>query len=417
MLEPRLINRDIKTVAATLAAAQPEGPDARLLGLAGRTEELFQLGSPYARGLVYIGGMARLDRFLNEPGEPVSLSGGGSGLDLATALAACLGETVEYACQFPARAEVRTTDYDMLLGNLTASGQADAIGLWRAPAAPPRAVDLIPAINLATGAGLDLPAAVFLRAQSGDSQLGPAIPLGSGIAAGRTAAEAADRAVLELIERDAAARWWCFGQPGRALAPSQLGEDYRDVERVLDRSETLRRSWLVDISTHLPVVAALSCDHEGRHLAVGLAARRGLAEAATAATIEMCQMELSLALIHGRVRHRGEAALTPFERRHLDRSRHLCANDHSILRPRVDSQGPVSATGAGGAVALASSLKGQGISIYTADLTCLDLGIPVIAARSPQLLPVPTDAQSNEDLAALHRAPLSELFARGFMLL
>jgi ribosomal protein S12 methylthiotransferase accessory factor len=408
MLEPRLVNRNVKPAAAA--------SDVRLLQLAGRADELFQLGSPYAPGLVYVGGMARLDRLLDAPGAAVPLSGGGSGLDLAAALGGCLGEIVEYACQFPAAgAEPPEVEHRALAAALSAGGHADALALWQAPD-PTRRIPVMPAIELATGATVALPAALFLRGAAETLPVTAMRPLGSGIAAGRTRAEAEEHAVLELIERDAAARWWCFGRPGHALSDGRLGEGYRAVERALDRPAKLRRSWLLDISTHVPVVAALSCTEDGHALAVGLAARRSLGAAAVAALLEMCQMELSLALIHGRVRHRGEAALTAFERRHFERSRDLCVDGHEILlplgaereeSPRLDTT----------MMPLALVLKQKGIAIYAADLTHPELGIPVIAARSPHLLPVPVDAASRDTLAALDHAPRGELFERGFMLL
>jgi ribosomal protein S12 methylthiotransferase accessory factor len=417
MLEPRLVDRNVKPAAAALAEAARGHPDSRLLALGERTDELFQLGSPYAPGLVYVGGMARLDRLLATSGATVPISGGGTGLDLAAALGACLGETVEYACQFPAEPDLgsKAIEHRGLVERLNASGHAAALDLWRAPDDAHRDVPLISALALHTGEKIDLPAALFLRGGADGLPVMPVMPLGSGIAAGRTRAEAEEHALLELIERDAAARWWCLGRPGRAPTPGELGDAHRAVERALGRPETSRRWWLIDISTHVPVVAALSCAEDGRQLAVGLAARRSLGHAASAALLEMCQMELSLALIHGRVRHRGEAALSPFERRHFERSRHLCVNDHGILLPLRAADAGLSKGDP--TVPPLTALKQQGIAVYAADLTHRNLGIPVVAVRSPHLLPVPTEAVAKEPPTAGAPQALSELSARGFMLL
>jgi len=61
-------------------------------------------------------------------------------------------------------------------------------------------------------------------------------------------------------------------------------------------------------------------------------------------------------------------------------------------------------------------LRAHGIQVYAAELTRDSIGIPVIAARSPGLLPVLT--VDNPPLAgAIEPGERSQLFQEGFMLL
>src|SRR4051812_2450651 len=97
-LEPRLIHVDLKPF---IARAEPlPGNSAswpQILRLAQSAAELFQLASPYAPGLTYVGALARIEGPSTVAGMPSLFSAGGSGLDLASALGACIGEMTEYA--------------------------------------------------------------------------------------------------------------------------------------------------------------------------------------------------------------------------------------------------------------------------------------------------------------------------------
>ncbi|MFM8746841.1 MAG: YcaO-like family protein [Aestuariivirga sp.] len=129
--------------------------------------------------------------------------------------------------------------------------------------------------------------------------LGKGPPVGAdstGCAAGNTYAEACRGGLLECIERDAVALWW-HGRQRRAAWPVELIDAI--APRLAWWLETRpRRTVLLDVSqdSGVPVVAAFSTSPDGRHVALGSAARFIAAEAAVAAVTEMIQTEVSLAL-------------------------------------------------------------------------------------------------------------------------
>ena len=74
----------------------------------------------------------------------------------------------------------------------------------------------------------------------------PPLRLSSGCAAGPTEDAAALRAMLELIERDAAALWWRGGRRGRAIASdSDTGRAAETLLRQLRPGRQDRHGWLL----------------------------------------------------------------------------------------------------------------------------------------------------------------------------
>lgn len=130
------------------------------------------------------------------------------------------------------------------------------------------------------------------RREAGDSSA-VAVADSNGCACGPTVEAAKLAALLELIERDAAARWW-YGQRQRESLDSAILGPLSDLRAYLD--DRSRRFLLFDITTDLnvPVVAAASFEPDGTVVALGFAAKPGLIEAARAATVEMLATETSL---------------------------------------------------------------------------------------------------------------------------
>ena len=115
----------------------------------------------------------------------------------------------------------------------------------------------------------------------------------NGCACGPTPESAKLAGLLELIERDAVARWW-FGKRKRPpLAVSVLDSQPELCTYLTTRSRICR---LFEITTDLavPVVAAASFEPDGTVVALGFAAKMDLATAALAATVEMLAIETSL---------------------------------------------------------------------------------------------------------------------------
>lgn len=118
------------------------------------------------------------------------------------------------------------------------------------------------------------------------------IPDSSGLAAGSTFDDAAERGLLELIERDAAAIWWYNRLPMPALAFDTAALSFwRPFVEWTMRCG--RQFWLLDLTSDLgvPVVAAVSCNEQGRDLSFGFGASNSPENAAESAMGEMVQFE------------------------------------------------------------------------------------------------------------------------------
>jgi ribosomal protein S12 methylthiotransferase accessory factor YcaO len=116
----------------------------------------------------------------------------------------------------------------------------------------------------------------------------------NGCASASTWAAALNKALLECIERDAMAIWW-YGRQSRQHIPVSC------LDKIAPRlswwlSKRQRQFQLIDITSDIgvPVVAAVSFDENGRHVAIGSAAAVNTERAITSALTEMIQMEVSL---------------------------------------------------------------------------------------------------------------------------
>ena len=195
-------------------------------------------------------------------------------------------------------------------------------------------------------------------------------PDSNGLAAGHTVEDATERALLELVERDAVAIWW-YSRAERPELPLErmAAPSLDDVRRWLAARE--RRTWLLDLTHDLgiPVVAAVSCDGHGRDLAFGFAATRDTQSAMLAAVGELVQFEASQAL---RTAH-GRGGAADF----LAWASDARAADHRFLLPSaaatpgidVEAPKPGAALGAAGVDAVVLDLsRGAGPSPMVAAL-------------------------------------------------
>ena len=219
----------------------------------------------------------------------------------------------------------------------------------------------------------------------------PGTALSTGVAAGRTFKSAATHALLELIERDAAALWWIGGRRGRPLALDDPASHAASSLLSTLRAGTSRRAtWLLDITTDLdiPCIAAVSVKEDGFGLCCGLAARLTRAEAARAAILEMCQIELGLLLAHAK-QHAGHT-LAPADHIHLARAERIDADSCALLHPTGSPRpADVIPAPADALAHLAKALDRGQITAALVDLTRPDFAIPVVRAIAPQLQPMP----------------------------
>jgi ribosomal protein S12 methylthiotransferase accessory factor len=155
-------------------------------------------------------------------------------------------------------------------------------------------LDWIDAEEAGTGRRVYVPAdAVLIGLRNPGDAGAVAVADSNGCACGPTAELAKLAGLLELIERDAVARWW-FGKRRRPPLALSVLETEPELRAYLTTRPRICR--LFDITTDLavPVVVAASFEPDGTVLALGFAAKVDLAAAAFAATVEMLAVETSL---------------------------------------------------------------------------------------------------------------------------
>ncbi len=118
----------------------------------------------------------------------------------------------------------------------------------------------------------------------------------SGCAAGVDFEDALDRALLELIERDALSAWW-HGQHLRRKF--ELHDVLKSHPRLVAFCETRQRiTTILDLATDIrvPVLASVSWEPSGGAIAIGCCAHPDLEAAAEASFTEMLQTEVAMQL-------------------------------------------------------------------------------------------------------------------------
>lgn len=373
---------------ATAAAGR-----ARMLRAAAKLRRLFLLPVPDAPGLVFFGGEADPGILGEElKGMPIG-NMAGSGLAPQRAFEACVGEAIEYLSQF-----ARPTD--QIERDLAASRCAqhdpaarrfisDVLAACNIEAT--RTISWVPVLGIGTGARTWFPADLCLRRPASQRDFVPPLKLSTGCAAGVTFDAAALRAMLESIERDAAALWWRGGRRGRPVAAhSEAGQAAVELLAQLRQGNEARRTWLLDITTDLgiPVVAAVSSGVDGFGFAFGLGARVSLAEAACAAIFEMCQVELGPHVVAAKRQESGDDALQDGDLRHLRRTTLIDTRNCPLLQPEGRASVGTSDIPADPTAALqfiGGRLAEHGIAAFSLDLTRPDFDVAVARVLAPGL--------------------------------
>ncbi len=362
---------------------------ARLLRAAAKFRCLFPLQVPDAPGLIFLGGEA----------DPACLGAAyagqsigniaGSGVTPQRAFEACAGEGIEYLSQFAQHGDDIEIDTPRVRCGRLDRGSAGCVAALLAECHVDRdkPIGWVRVRRLPAGPDSWMPADICLRREAAQRDLVAPLKLSSGCAADVTKEGAALRAVLELVERDAAALWWRGGQRGRAVAPdSEAGHAAAALLEELRQGGQERRTWLLDITTDLqiPAIAAVSVRKDGRGFAFGLAARLSAADAARAAIFEMCQSELAHHVVAAKQREAGSAALNDNDRRRLQHGELIDARRCLLLQPQGDSRLPPSPIAAGLPDILAR-LAAHGITAYRLDLTRPMFQVPVVRVLAPGL--------------------------------
>jgi ribosomal protein S12 methylthiotransferase accessory factor len=389
----RLLDIDLRTPEgrALMAVLQQEH-GAPIAAAAARLENLFLLRSPWAPGARFAGGLTSSRG--GDDGDSLAqrFSSSGAGSTIPAALASCIGEAVERLAQIERDGDPRIEAPLRELGDQVPVSVRERIASMQSTVCDrDAAVSWISGRNGLTGEDVLLPTDWCSRRPRPGPLLIPDSALSTGVAAGRTWDDAASHAILELVERDAAALWWIGGRRGRTL-PLERSAARIGAQLIADlrQGNRERQSWLLDITTDLdiPVYAALSMDYNGRKLVCGLAARLDGESAVKAAILELCQMEVGLLIAEAKLSEEPGSLNVP-ERALVARGRDLDVGDCSLLHPAASGRSEHLAIAASRHRSLLEHLARRGIDVYLVDLTQPDLAIPVAAAIAPKLQLMP----------------------------
>jgi thiazole/oxazole-forming peptide maturase SagD family component len=393
---------------ATVASAE-------LVALAGRLSRVFSIASPFAPGLHCIGGEVVVNADPNASSGPMRLSIAGNGETLAGALVSCLGEAAEFLSQFERPGDVEAERSDDDRANFVVDGW-----IGEAISNVGTKMDWISAADAATGGIALLPADLCLRRPPNRRAIEPVGALSSGVAAGMNLEAAGLRAVLELCERHAAAMWWLGGRrPKRfALDHPATAAAAELIER-LRQGKAARRSLLLDITTDngVPAVAAISVDQDGRGMAYGLSSRLTASEAAKAAILEMCQMELAAPIAEAKRTEGGDAVLNEADRRHLRRAAFAAAECELLCPRNISGQTANGPSATAGLEGLTSHLRRHGIRVFLVDHTRQDIAVAVARAVSPDLQPFSTAVSTAQFSTTRRESESSDTAERETLLL
>jgi ribosomal protein S12 methylthiotransferase accessory factor len=396
-------------VALQRSVSETYGPKiVEAASLAGR---MFLLRSPWAPGLRFVGAETRRD--FDEKSSEVSFSLSGSGETLEDAFVSCVGEGIDRLAQIERPGDVAAI---ASLADVADRAWPVAVAVIEQEMAR-QALPTTTPLAWVSGKPLDagsnprsgdrdvlIPADWCLRRMPGQQRLRPRTALSVGVAAGPTFDWAASRALLELIERDAAGLWWTGGRRGKAVPADHpaMAETRRLVGSLRQHAQD-RRSWVLDITTDIgiPVIAALSCNMEGKQLAYGLAARLSLEDAARAAILELCQTELAILLAQIKQVESSQGNLSATDRAHLERGVAINADQCALLHPIERHQAHSEKVVGPELPAIAGALGRCGIETALVDMTRPRFGIPVVRAVAPALQPMPSDTVTDRLQSAL----------------
>ena len=157
-------------------------------------------------------------------------------------------------------------------------------------------LDWIEAEEAGTGRSLYILAdAVLIGLRKPGDAAAVAVADSNGCACGPIPETAKLAGLLELIERDAAARWW-YGKRKRPPLDMAVLDAHPELRAFLTKRSRICRLFEITTDLAVPVVAAASFEPDGTVVALGFAAKVDLAMAASAATVEMLAIETSLPL-------------------------------------------------------------------------------------------------------------------------
>ena len=396
---------------------------AALASVTEMTRRLFALQSDWAPGLHFIGGEASRSAQSGALSSEMNFSLAGSGSTAEEGLIACLGECAERVATVERDGDIAGT---ISLSEAKPQVMSSALCLIECLVEQQSgntaliAVDWCRAHELASGKEILVPADWCVRRARRGPLAIPNSALSSGVAAGPTFDFAAERALLELIERDASCLWWVGGRRGHPLAldgPAIAAAV--SLLAALRQGQTHRRTWLLDITSDLgvPCAVAISTAAEGNGIAFGLSARLSLEAAARGAILEMCQMELGIQLAMMKLQQLGEVGLTENDRHQLARANNLNARDCDLLHPFGVSRSEERKSLNSGIAQLTATMAAKGIEVALLDLTRPDIAVSIVRAVAPKLQPMPGEIITRRLRQALSETGGTHHWTRGLPLM
>lgn len=208
----------------------------------------------------------------------------------------------------------------------------------------------------------------------------------NGTAVAPTFEEAADRAMFELIERDAVAIWWYNRIVRPRIAPARVREACGSglCEWLDDRR---RRFHVIDVTSDIgvPVAAALSYEPDGSLFADGYAAGRTATEAIESAVLEMLQAEVSLGFMLQKAEHQARTTGVEDQSAFLKATRDINLLQEGFMQGAPSDDAPGMTETEYNAERALAGLDEKGIEIVIGNVTRPDIGVPTARALSPQL--------------------------------
>lgn len=399
MVEVELLDLDLASPAGVQLLRRGVGRHGAWLARAcALPKEIFLLRSAWMPGLRFVGskaiGRAASQRYV---AKMLNFSLGGAAEHLEDAVAACLGEAIERLSQLERLGDVKYSRQYARQKRATSPPIRLLVedALARNQVLPTDPIDWVEGTDLFEHEPTAIPADWCLRRGVGGPLAERVTLLSNGTAAGTSLDKATARAILELIERDAAAHWWHGGVRGRPIAHD--GRAMAEAVKMLDglRSGMEQRlSWVLDITTDLPVpvMAALSFDCDGSGFSCGLGAGWTTVDAARHAIIELGQMELALQL--ARYKQSTGAKLNEVEQRHLLRAASVHADRCELVHPRGTPRFPTDGAPSPDLDGLKRLLAKHKIDLTRIDHSRADMPLAVAQVISAELQPLPFARQS-----------------------
>ena len=328
----------------------PSSNAAALMRLSRSLERLQAVAAPDAPGATIVMALKPLEKQGYGSGDHMTFAG--CHLDRDRAFEACMGEAAEYIAQ------------DRTAGSEFApSGDAEQISQFDAYCTQTgRARSWTPCVDLVAGTSAMVPAELCLYGDHPHDR-----DISTGCAAGETRDRAILHAICEIIERDAASKWWAGVHTGAAVRDPGVAESWIAEARQGERGRFVK---LIDIrgAAVIPVVAACSFQVDGTGFACGIKAHPDPGDAVAGALREMVQMEFGLFLARLKLDRAGPDRLQQSDVRHLLRARSFTV-DHPVFAAADAESASFDGASSPGLMELAGTLAQRGQRVFVCDLT------------------------------------------------